>query len=221
MAGHQHFFLQAVIEKAQNNPPQSNIVFINEPWPIEFAQEPIRSARLALRGFKVPHRLRRCLTLEMKYSLWHDTLNVSAEKQRRQNNCTHTGKPSLPLERLCYCCLGSPYLSVEHIIDTTWQDADVNWVGFAGKLSGKYTTHPINTDQNDSKVRRVSCGESLFMACLGDVSVCGHKAVQMSSKYTTVSVLYQSSSRLHPGLCGSGISRSYTARKSSGVLWYE
>jgi hypothetical protein len=36
-----------------------------------------------------------------------------------------------------------------------------------------------------------------------------------------LSVLYRSSSRLHPGLCGPGISISYTARKSSCVLGYE
>lgn len=139
-----------------------------------FQQEPIRSAQLAFKVCKGPHRLRRCLTLEMKYSPLHDTLNVSAEKQRQQNNCTHAGKPSFPLED---CCFGSPYLSVKHIMDLTWQDADVNWGGLSGKLSGKYTTHPVNTDKTYFKVGRVSCGESLFMTCLGDVSVCGRKAV--------------------------------------------
>lgn len=80
-------------------------------------------------ALRVPHRLRRCLTQEMKYSLWHDTLNVSAEKQRQQNNCTHAGeKTYFPLED---CCLGSPYLSVKHIMDLTWQDADVNWGGLS------------------------------------------------------------------------------------------
>lgn len=94
-----------------------------------FQQEPIRSAQLAFKVCKGLHRLRRCLTLEMKYSPLHDTLNVSAEKQRQQNNCTHAGeKTYFPLED---CCLGSPYLSVKHIMDLTWQDADVNWGGLS------------------------------------------------------------------------------------------